>query len=142
MLERMRGDILDSTADYTMIPLNCQGVQGAGLALQWKKSFPVHHRAYMEEFKVLSPPQPGDLRTGPFINGRAFMYAYTKDHWRDPSRMAWIERIIAQIPAFYGLVIAMPAIGAGLGGLKPEKVVRKIEKMAEAADVEVELWTH
>lgn len=46
MMISRQGDILASDADAIVNPVNCVGVMGAGLALQFKKAFPQNFRAY------------------------------------------------------------------------------------------------
>ncbi len=46
MIESRKGDILSSDARALVNPVNCVGVMGKGLALQFKKQFPGNFQAY------------------------------------------------------------------------------------------------
>jgi O-acetyl-ADP-ribose deacetylase (regulator of RNase III) len=56
-----------------------------------------------------------------------FLLVATKDHWKDPSRIEWIENILEDMAdllksAEETMTIALPRIGAGLGGLPWDQV--------------------
>jgi O-acetyl-ADP-ribose deacetylase (regulator of RNase III) len=46
MIELHRGDILKAQADALVNTVNCVGVMGRGIALQFSKAFPEMFRAY------------------------------------------------------------------------------------------------
>ena len=48
MLHFMTGDIFDSPAHTLVNPVNCVGVMGAGLALEFKKRFPQEFKNYVQ----------------------------------------------------------------------------------------------
>ena len=127
--EIARGDMWEEKCDYWVIPLNCVGVQGAGVAKEWKKRFPFEERQYMRW------RQEHTIRPGRIIIGEdsPFILAFTKDHWKHPSRMGWIENIIANICAgvselslinLSDKVIVSPMIGGGYGGLNHRTIER------------------
>ncbi len=82
--------------------------------------------------------EPGEL-TGP----RWVVNFPTKQHWRDPSRMEWVVDGLQDLRSFLVgnavLSIALPALGAGLGGLPWDAVREHIAAMLGdlAADVRV-----
>lgn len=48
MIHYTQGDLLNSSAEALVNPVNCVGVMGAGLALQFKKAYPNNFRAYAQ----------------------------------------------------------------------------------------------
>lgn len=46
MIKRTRGDILQTEAEALVNTVNCVGVMGRGIALQFKKRFPANFKAY------------------------------------------------------------------------------------------------
>ena len=46
MIEYINGDIFDSECICLVNPVNCVGVMGAGLALQFRKRFPKNYHVY------------------------------------------------------------------------------------------------
>lgn len=66
----------------------------------------------------------------------------TKQHWRAPSKMEWIDAGLADLRRFIidhkVESIAIPALGAGNGGLNWDDVKPRIEAaLADLADVDV-----
>ena len=65
----------------------------------------------------------------------------TKQHWRDPSRLAWVQTGLQDLRRFLLVQqvqsVALPALGAGLGGLSWPAV--RAEIGAALADLEVDI---
>lgn len=66
----------------------------------------------------------------------------TKKHWRNPSRLEWIREGLQDLRRVTGereiRSVAIPALGAGLGGLAWDGVRGEIERaFADAKDVDV-----
>lgn len=112
----VKDDILQSTADLIVIPVNCVGVMGAGLALKYSKLPFVNIRPYREAC-LANALLPGRC----YLAGRRFAYATTKLHWKDPSKEEWVESILDDLVAIALLgnhiTIDIPALGCGCGGL-------------------------
>ena len=87
------GDILAEDAEALVNTVNCVGVMGRGIALQFKKAFPDNFRAYAEACKRREI-QPGRMflfKTGQLTNPRYIINFPTKRHWRGNSRIEDIE---------------------------------------------------
>lgn len=132
-IELRTGNILQAGAEAIVNTVNCVGIMGRGIALQFKKAFPANFRAYAlacEEGEV----QPGRMfvfDTGAFTNPRYIINFPTKRHWKGKSR---IEDIDSGLIALAREVrerriksIAVPPLGAGLGGLNWNDVRPRIE---------------
>ena len=122
MINFTRGDIFAQPAEAIVNPVNCVGVMGRGLALQFKRRHPdafLAHRHACAQGRV----RPG--RVFVFDTGcdgpRWIVHFPTKRHWRDRSVIGDIEaglRDLAATIARQGIrSIAIPPIGCGLGGL-------------------------
>lgn len=115
----MQGDIFASTAQVIVNPVNCRGVMGAGLALAFKQRYPAMFATYVQAC------QSGDLRIGQLMLYRTsqpwILNFPTKDHWRVPAKLAYIEQGLQFFVINYRQMgiksIAFPKLGAGLGGL-------------------------
>jgi len=145
-MERTQGDILHADVEAIVNPVNCAGVMGRGLALQFKQAFPENYDAYRSlcDRKGLVP---GTLFI--FDRGqqkpRYIVNFPTKRHWRDKSRMEDIESglvaLIREIRERDIHSIAVPALGAGLGGLDWPPVRERIERaFAELPNVRALLY--
>ncbi|MCF8057200.1 MAG: macro domain-containing protein [Desulfocapsa sp.] len=133
MIEYKSGDILKEDADAIVNTVNCVGVMGRGIALQFKKTYPANFKNYAAACKK-DEVQPGRMfvfATGKLINPRFIINFPTKRHWRGKSRM---EDIDSGLKALVEVIkkkdihsIAIPPLGSGLGGLSWAAVKKRIE---------------
>ena len=133
MIEYKSGDILKDNAEAFINTVNCVGVMGRGIALQFKNAFPENFKAYAAECKQ-EKMQPGRMfvyNTGLLIHPRYIINFPTKRHWRGKSRMEDIEsglRSMVEVIRQYRIrSVAIPPLGSGLGGLDWEQVKSRIE---------------
>lgn len=138
------GNLLDQKVDALVNTVNCVGVMGRGVALQFKQSFPENFKRYAAACK-----------SGDVVPGRMFIVANdnmfgakwivnfpTKLDWRFRSSYKYIESgldaLVGDIRRLGITSIAMPPLGCGLGGLDWRRVKRIIEsKMGGLDGVEV-----
>ena len=93
MIRFKTGDILAEDAEALVNTVNCVGVMGRGVALQFKKAFPANFRAYAAACRRLEV-RPGRMflfRTGQLTNPRYIVNFPTKRHWRGNSRSEDIQ---------------------------------------------------
>jgi O-acetyl-ADP-ribose deacetylase (regulator of RNase III) len=120
---------------------NCAGAMGRGIAVQFRKKFPKMY----QEYKQL-------CSEGSFGLGDIFPYHYdggcvfnlgTQLHWRDKAEIWAIEESLRKMISYSlanGIVdIALPRIGAGLGGLDWVEVKPVFQRVA-GADLGVNLF--
>jgi O-acetyl-ADP-ribose deacetylase (regulator of RNase III) len=144
MIEYVSGNILQCEADALVNTVNCVGVMGRGIALQFKNSYPKNFKAYEAACKQKAV-QPGHMfvfNTGQLNPPRFIINFPTKRHWRDKSHIEDIEAglvdLINIIRAKGIHSIAIPPLGAGLGGLNWSEVRPRIENaLAQLTNVRV-----
>ena len=144
MIETKTGDLLAEEAEALVNTVNCVGVMGRGIALQFKRAFPENFKAYAARCKR-NAVQPGRVfvfETGQLTNPRYIINFPTKRHWRGKSRMEDIESglvsLAQEIRSRDIRSIAIPPLGSGLGGLSwPEVRVRLEGALKEFDDVKV-----
>ena len=144
MIEYKTGDLLTEEAEALVNAVNCVGVMGRGIALQFKRAFPENFKAYAGRCKR-NAVQPGRVfvfETGRLTNPRYIINFPTKRHWRGKSRMEDIDSglvSLAQEIRSRGIhSVAIPALGSGLGGLNwPEVRVRLEGTLKEFDDVKI-----
>lgn len=123
------GDIWKSGAETVVVPVNCVGIMGKGMALQCKRRYPRVYGEYIQDC-ARRLIEPGDVFHYQTWDASApqkwVLCAATKNHWRAGSQLRWVERCIREIDrtccADRNGVVAVPMLGCGLGGLKWEDV--------------------
>ena len=93
MIEYKVGDVLSEKAEALVNTVNCVGVMGRGVALQFKKAFPENFKAYAQACKK-GEVEPGRMfvyETERLEYPRYIINFPTKRHWRGKSRIADIE---------------------------------------------------
>ncbi len=144
MIKYTTGDILNADVEALVNTVNCVGVMGRGVALQFKKAFPLNFKAY-EVACERQEVQPGHMfvfETGNLMNPRFIINFPTKRHWRGKSRLKDIDSgivsLLKEIRERNIRSIAIPPLGSGLGGLYWPDVRSRIEEaMSSLTDVDV-----
>ncbi len=144
MIEYKTGDILAEEAEALVNTVNCVGVMGRGIALQFKKVWPENFKAYAAACRR-EKVQPGRMfvfETRELTGPRYIINFPTKRHWRGKSRIedieAGLEALAKEIHSREIQSIAVPPLGAGLGGLDWAQVRKRIdERLGGIGDVRV-----
>ncbi len=133
MIEFTKGDLLAADVEALVNTVNCVGIMGRGVALQFKNQFPANFKAY-EAACRREEVQPGRMfvfETGALTNPKFIINFPTKRHWRGKSRMEDIESglkaLVDEIRNRGIKSIALPPLGSGLGGLIWSDVRPRIE---------------
>lgn len=147
MIESIHGDILHADTEALVNPVNCVGVMGSGLALQFRRAFPETFRAYRDVCDrhelELGRVFVYDRRQS--TNPRYIINFPTKGHWKAKSRIEDIESgllALAEELRCRGIrSVAIPPLGCGLGGLDWNNVRPRIEMaLHDLHDVTVWLY--
>lgn len=108
-----------------LAPVNNRGVPGAGLALALARAHPFWVAPYRAACGPPVAARGGDLLLVRGPGSVDVLCAFTKEDWRDPSELRWIQGIClkAQRLDLSGYAeVRVPALGCGLGGLSFERV--------------------
>lgn len=129
----VRGNIFDAQVQALVNPVNCVGVMGKGLALAFKRAFPEMFRAYADACKA-GDVVPGRMHL--WQGGPGYVINFpTKRHFRSKSRIddveAGLEDLVRVVRELELSSLAVPALGAGLGGLEWDAVRVRIEAVLE-----------
>jgi O-acetyl-ADP-ribose deacetylase (regulator of RNase III) len=133
MIKFVSGDILAADVEALVNTVNCVGIMGRGIALQFKNAFPANFKAY-EAACARQEVRPGRMfvfETGTMTNPHFIINFPTKRHWRGKSRIEDIETglsaLAEEVRARRIRSIAVPPLGSGLGGLNWNDVRARIE---------------
>ena len=147
MIRYTRGNLLDSQDDALVNPVNTVGVMGKGLALAFRHRFDLNHRLYVAAC-LAGELQVGKMfvtETGQASGPRWVVNFQTKQHWRQPSQLCWVSEGLMDLRRFIAQhqvrSIAIPALGAGLGGLAWPDVRAAIDSaLAELDNVQITVY--
>ncbi len=147
MIELTSGDILKDDSDAIINTVNCVGVMGRGIALQFKNAWPENFKAYEAACKR-EEVQPGRMfiyDTEQLTSPRYIINFPTKRHWRGKSRMqdidAGLAALVRDVSRLGIRSLAIPPLGSGLGGLDWSEVRPRIEAAVQALqDVRVRIY--
>jgi len=139
----IHGNIFNSQAQALVNTVNCKGVMGRGIALEFRRRYPNMFIQYKS-----------DCEYGKYSPGRNYYYkergttiinCAVKDHWRFPSKMSWIESCLNGFMSEYkarGIQsVAFPIMGAKYGKLSPSEVMKLMkQKLSGLTDLEIEIY--
>jgi hypothetical protein len=126
-------DLFEYDADYYVNTVNTVGVPGAGVALQFAEKRPQETAIYKKFCK--NPAEYGieSISGGDIFVYNNIIFAFTKEHYKDPSQYDWIEKLCNSL--FVGFedmedtfTVISPPVGCGFGGLSWVKVKKIISK--------------
>ena len=143
MIQYSSGDLFQSETDALVNSVNCVGIMGKGVALQFKKAFPENFKQYKAAC-ARGDVMPGKMfitKQRSLTAPRLIINFPTKRHWRGNSRIEDLEiGLIAlreAIKAYNISSIALPALGSGLGGLNWSDVRKLIEEQLQNVGIPI-----
>jgi O-acetyl-ADP-ribose deacetylase (regulator of RNase III)/uncharacterized protein YwgA len=137
------GDIFESKAQTLVNTVNCVGIMGKGIALEFKRRFPDMYEDYVQRCRAhrvkLGQPYLYRRLAPPWI-----LNFPTKDHWRSVSRLQDIIAGLHHLQAHYrewGITsLGVPPLGCGQGQLEWRVVGPTLYRHLKALDIPVELF--
>ncbi|HEX5244148.1 MAG TPA: macro domain-containing protein [Tepidisphaeraceae bacterium] len=147
MIRMAHGNLLDADVDALVNTVNTVGVMGKGIALMFKERFPENYEAYAAACKRKELAVGRMFVTeSPELKGPRWIINFpTKAHWRNPSKIEWIESGLQDLHRVVKekriKSIAIPPLGSGNGGLNWHEVRPLIEaSLSDLHDVEVVIY--
>ena len=143
------GNIFASQCQTLVNTVNCDGVMGAGIALEFKLRLPEMFDRYAEHCRV------GHIDIGklwlykPPADAREQRWALnfpTKRHWKYPSKVAYLEAGLDKFLATYrekGIQsIAFPILGATNGGIPEDESLAVMQLYLSQCAIPVEIYRY
>lgn len=137
------GNIFESKCTALVNTVNCVGVMGKGIALEFKKRYPDMFMDYVLKC------DHGEVRPGiPYIyknaDGTTIINFPTKDHWRSPSRLSYVEDGLDWFAENYEKYhiesVAFPPLGCGNGGLSWDIVGPVMYQKLRELPIKIEIY--
>lgn len=133
-IEIAKGDLLKEQTEAIINTVNCVGVMGKGIALQFKQRWPDNYAAYEDACKRKAV-QTGKMfvyELGALAPKPHYIINFpTKNHWKERSKYEYIDEglqdLVKVIRELGISSIAVPPLGCGNGGLDWNIVRKKIE---------------
>lgn len=147
MIKYRTGDLLQADVEALVNTVNCVGIMGRGIALQFRNAYEDNYKAYVAACKR-GDVQPGHMlvfETNKLIGPKYIINFPTKKDWRGKSRLEYIDTglvaLVEEIRQRNIRSIAIPPLGSGLGGLDWQVVrPRIVAALAPLEDVQVEIY--
>lgn len=145
------GNIFDSEAHAIVNTVNCEGYMGKGLALQFKQRYPAMDQAYQRVCKD-GRMKPGRILPYEVSPECLILSVSTKDQWRMPSRIEWIDDILERLVKYHAAIplskdrtvairsLAISELGCGNGKLPWSEVGPRMLRTLSDLPFDVEIY--
>lgn len=144
------GNMFSASVEAIINTVNCVGVMGKGVALEFKRRWPDNFKEYKKlcDAKLLRPGQLFIFQNEEIFsesNPKFLINFPTKLHWREKSRLEYVEdgldALIAAIDEYKIRSIALPPLGCGNGGLDWNDVKPLIqEKLGHLESIDIQVF--
>lgn len=140
MIKYLEGTVFNTDAQALVNTVNCTGVMGAGIALEFMLRYPEMFKNYEDKCRMKM------MVTGKvdyYVNAddRIIVNFPTKWHFKYPSKLIWIEQGLKDFVKTYhknGITsVAFPKLGTSNGGLNWDEVKILMEKYLSNLDIDV-----
>lgn len=131
MFNYTKATVFNTPSQAIVNTVNCLGVMGAGLALEFKLRYPQMYEDYRQKCQQ-KQVKTGALSTYKTEDNLLIINFPTKFNWRYPSKMEWLEEGLKYFTQHYqswGIKsVAFPKLGCEHGGLDWQNVKVLMEK--------------
>lgn len=142
MIHFLKGNLFEDDCEALVNTVNCVGIMGRGVALQFKERFPDNYKAYAKACKN-KEVQIGKIfvyRLDSLVGPKWILNFPTKKHWKEKSEITYIidglNDLVSVIRENNIKSIALPPLGCGLGKLDWNTVKTLIvDRFSELNDV-------
>jgi len=141
--KEVRGSIFNSKAQAFVNTVNCVGVMGKGIALEFRRRYPKMFKEYRRVCEK-GELQPGQIL--PYQEGGTWILNFAiKNDWKQPSKVEWIESCLKEFISSYrdmGIKsAAFPWMGAMNGGI-PIEIIKKVMRnyLSNLTDIDIEVY--
>lgn len=139
----IKGNIFNTKAHAIGNTVNCVGVMGKGIALEFKRRYPQMFKIYQVDCETRKL-EPGHVYYYP-TSTHLILNITTKNHWKYPSKIEWIESALEQLVSEYRqkriASLAVPLLGAQSGKLNIVEVKKLMRSyLQDLTDIDIEVY--
>lgn len=140
----IRGNLFTSNCQTLVNTVNCVGVMGAGIALEFRLRYPKMYSSYVElcQKNLIDVGQLWLYKS----SQRWVLNFPTKKHWKNPSQVKFLELGLEKFVDTYKqkeiTSIAFPLLGTQHGGIPQEKSLEIMEHYLEQCDLQIEIYIY
>jgi O-acetyl-ADP-ribose deacetylase (regulator of RNase III) len=143
-LKIIKGNIFTSSAQVLVNTVNCVGVMGAGIALEFRLRYPKMYLEYVELCKN-DKIRIGNLWL--FKSKKKWILNFpTKTDWKYPSKESYLHEGLRYFIEHYKILniesIAFPLLGAQKGGLDPKQSLQIMTSYLDNLSIPVEIYEY
>lgn len=143
MIKVLIGNLFESKSQTLVNTVNCVGVMGKGIALEFKKNYPQMYKDYVIKCNN-GAIHPGEPYYYSDLLGTSIINFPTKDDWRSQSNISYIINGLKWFIDNYQLLgiksVAFPPLGCGNGGLLWEDVGPIMYKALSSLPIDIEIY--
>ena len=146
------GNLLDAKTDVIAHQVNCQGVMGAGIALQIKNKWPIVFKEYrkvienIRSFFPLGSCQLVEIENNKYVANLFGQNTYGKNNSRYTSYDAIYEALSelhAKMITNNLTSVAFPhGMSSGLGGADWDIILVMIQSVFKNSNITIEIWKY
>lgn len=140
MIKYYDGTVFNANVQALVNTVNCTGVMGAGIALEFMLRYPkmfIDYESKCRDKKI----KTGNVDYFRNDDGKIIINFPTKWHFKYPSKMIWIEQGLQHFVETYkqqGVSsVAFPKLGTNNGGLNWDDVKQVMEKYLSNIDIDI-----
>ncbi len=148
-ITEIHGNIFASNCQTLVNTVNCVGIMGAGIALEFKFRHPEMFEKYAAYCKqgLIAVGKLWLYKPSETSRDKRWVLNFpTKLHWKDPSRREYLEAGLAKFIESYrkrGIEsIAFPILGAMNGGIDEEESLKIMREYLRECAVPVEIYRY
>ena len=142
-IQLIKGNIFSSKAQTLVNTINCKGVMGAGLALEFRLRYPEMYKKYVglcEGNKI----DIGILWLYKHSADKWILNFPTKNHWKYPTKTEYLHKGLKKFSDMYeekGITsIAFPLLGSDKGGLSKDLSKSIMDKYLSDIPIKIEIY--
>jgi O-acetyl-ADP-ribose deacetylase (regulator of RNase III) len=140
----IRGNLFTSDCQTLVNTVNCVGVMGAGIALEFRLRYPEMYLRYVElcQKKLMDVGKLWLYKS----NQRWVLNFPTKKHWRNPSQVKFLELGLQKFVDTYRekkiTSIAFPLLGTQHGGIPQEESLEIMKSYLERCELPIQIYIY